>query len=1845
MRDRRPGDLPAAANRENVREIELSFPEPEEQRYILGKVQQFAASFAAAIPEPVRERAQYFDPPILAPSEQQILNEPELALRSLESITKHLKFDRQQLQTYERLLEDVRYVVEASSRAILGLGKEDKTEFQHVLRTLSSATRSFTRFMDPIEEGLKKIKLPEPPPPPLPKDGNMALDADQAAKTRAPIKDFFRTIFGEVATVVGGAYKRLAATCAVKWDGFCAWAKRTGSWCKMWLSRGWDVTRAGLAATGKGIAWAATPLTWTVKNGWKLTCYLAQKTRDGIVAAKNGIIEGAKMAKNAIVEHGGRLGKAIGAGLDWLAEKHPRVCAALTVGAIAGATALLGAAYAQLGWWMPFDLTAGQLATAAGLMAAGIAAFAIGRKAISRFWSDQVVGGTVGAASATAGGFRSYIYNPIADTLSKFADSVKSTDLYHKLFARGRSTSQTRNYSFMSSDVVSYFKRGSRRAEHACRVESQDRKFWDKMGVLDVHILDKEGGSTIQLDRFFEKLSKDPEKKEQVEEIRKHFYRTKQFEQPDLAAANVDETIIKMPVIAGRMSILLPLGYEVTGVTFLDKRDKPLDGKAYPIEVEECALGSAKVEVPVGARTIAYRVRQGEFKVPPLQIERFKRLLPGIGSFKGIEGEAYAQALAQFNLPKSEEMKLLFNHQVDRGFKVVDDSFVRSFLETAGSAVAESVGGMRLGNKDSLSYYSACMFNANGVPSVLISGLVPDSASHSYPLKTGHSQTAVLTEDGALVCDLSDKAGALKETGSDSLLMRERLGLLRKLNGLNYHQIFDYASEVREVITRKGKELPLFHSLLNALYNWTGFGIPFVRRAYKDSKVEQSIQTDFDQMKVPKEERAVRALSKKLALENCIDYCRRQGAVTQVHYFYRENRAIPPLRQEDIRYLPPEHKDLADYDVRARVVDFTSESLRSEAFSAVAKRASVDWISSRLPTKKAVLDYSQGLAGEQNLNRFFYGGNSEEILTTEELVRMLDKQSIAKLTEDQSKSLLFGALALPLAPVYRGHSTQPGQRQVDPATLAEIAERGLLLAQKLEGSGIPFTRKEKEAIAILSANIGSTLLEWTRQPGVDSEARGRFQEAILQCAKTTSVVTGLGQSDQVSFFYDLLMENQSPLAASLVSFAKSVGRDALFGTREGEKEIDQHLRTLGARVTRTFCERQLADQNLPNWWQTLEFFESLQLSPSAYADQDRIKRHLQRELHREWRKGEIKIGYPDEVERPISFLCSKLIDKHSVDRIRIGQTLVKHGLMIEGDLKEIWPEVREGSVMNLLLKEAEQITQEDPAEDLFYGCRKAELSQPLAVGEIQVLASELLGSDLKPLQAAIAYNSFKRGTRHWAETAMESLKERFPAEWRSLVGDFDSLAKSRLVGRVLRDLYTDVPPDAAYRGLLAYAAAGVEKDPSALVNSAIDSLSALSRGAEPALSERASAAVRALMGPCDRMYPPFNGLDSHAKTAGLIGGALLSAIQGGGRDEAKKKKLFDLFGRWGAQQEDGQPTDPAAAKPDDKQPVQIEVDASGDKVDRSTDVRTHATARFFGDKGINKHLYRIVDRRVPMSGKTVESAVWRELFKPTQPGAHLGWDLSVLAQESRQRADMIQTRFREALPQFLYSRAGCVLVNATSGDFRGYRGYAEGDSLRQIDWKRSIKDGELSVRLRDEEEARGIRLVLDTEHLVNAYNHWRQLGTDERAKHDNPLRELFVLCHLAARENVQVDIALYSRSHMATFEGVVERSSSAPRGNFRSKSFIAELERHLRSAHEIYQAEKKIYGEEGMQGVDIFAARDLPVKKGQLHLFGVAARNEADSYVQRANLSRRRVLSASFGETRAPRPERKVSDG
>ncbi|MCB0335936.1 MAG: hypothetical protein KDD62_06505, partial [Bdellovibrionales bacterium] len=871
--ENRPGDLPHNAASQSLDSLKLRYPNAEDSRYIVSKLANFAEGFAACFPDLMRERADLFEPALTVPTAQDILQNPNVALESLRSFRAYVPNSDEFQKQFKSLIEDVEYVVHSSTRGILGLGEGSSTEFTHVLITLDSASRSSLRKLGVLKDVINRIQIPEPKIE-LP-EREKAIEGDDKAKIKtAPIVGDLAT--SALGVALGAIWKFVRA----RYAAFQAWKEKGMKSIGDSLGQSkvviGDTAPKVLKAIGKAMWYGVVAVTspiWVPIVGTALgyrgarhvtsvvSVYLKDRAEDG-----QGVVGGTcNLWKRGWENHPGKM--MLGVGALGTAAFGYMIQQGLGLAGIRSSDVFV-------------------FGSAAGVVLTTIAIFA--REGVRKVFGNIGEGIERGALT------------PARDAWFKF----QKTQFYYKYFAKGLKRESRGFYDGMGRSVTSYFKKSQQRSaqdterDEVCKVISADDDFWGKLSVLDVHLIEGKGGKIVSLNKFLQEKASEPEHTAQVEALKKSFYRTTEFRAPALEEVTQDETSITMGVRSGKVALVTPVGYEISGICFRgpvidEETPATIITDCFPVSVDECVFGSATVNVPIGAHSVEYRIRRGSYSVSAKQIESFHRLLGGVEAYKGIEGESFQEAMEAFDFSKEDQMKLLYQHQLDRGFKIVKDSFLRTFVNSSGDAVAESIGGLRLAGKDALSYYSTAMYNANGIPAILLSGVLPNKSSGTFDI-AGHSQTAVLTEKGTLICDLANQVQESQGTSASKLRLFERFSVLRRLWGMSFKQVFNYASEIREIVTQPKQELGFFQQFMVSLYEFGKRSIPFVRRRYSESS-SRYVSTDFDRMQLPPERRVVDAIAAKLATNRTIAEARADRSFNQVAYFYKDNPEMPKL--------------------------------------------------------------------------------------------------------------------------------------------------------------------------------------------------------------------------------------------------------------------------------------------------------------------------------------------------------------------------------------------------------------------------------------------------------------------------------------------------------------------------------------------------------------------------------------------------------------------------------------------------------------------------------------------------------------------------------------------------------------------------------------------------------------------------------------------------------------------------------------------------------------------------------------------------------------------------------------
>lgn len=1766
VKTNRPGDLADQGEIQSLAELTLPPPNEEEAHYIVDTLRGFAKKFAGIVPEKMRERQEYFKPPLIAPTGDQILADPSVAIEALESFRPHLYFGYKEQKQYDKLIQDTRYIVESSARAVLGLGKTDPFEYQHVLRTLTSATSSAEEKLKMVEKALGHVTLPNLPIAFL-TPTKTPVDPTAVAKTKGAWFEGFLAYASDLAESIAGPCRRFKNFAKDSWQSFKQRMRHTGEGLDLWKERVTDFFgRVTDAAKG------------TVK-------FIGKSIKIGAaVGAVGGVVGGVGYGVYCLARHLGLLEAGVGA-----------LAACIGGSAIAFATGYRFRAQGfhfagQLGNFMAGPVKEGSVVAIgsvtgvvwAGILGAGVGALKLGKLC----WTGSLA---------------------LLNLMDKAVYWLESTKLFHSAFFRGKTGGGSGRFGTLSSQAVSYFKSFGKKAECIGEIHSLDEQFWKKLGVLNVHVIGENGSKLIELGQFLKDKESDPNTKAVVSEIRKHLYREQTLNTTkDISESEPEFNTVKICWLRtnpGPHKLLLPVGYEVKEVAFYDKKNKLLT-ESDSATVTECALGSALVDSPARARFICYTIQRSEKTLSNQHLDALRSLLPNLQTYQGIEGAAYSDAMSYFNLDRSEKMKLLFANQVDQKFTVVQDRFVDTFIEKSGSAAFETVSGLRMGSKDSITYFSAANFCCNGMPSVIVSGLPPDASERTFTLVTGHSQAAILTEDGVKVADLSQNADRGGDLKTKSIQPRDRYQMFKRLRGLDYKGVYNYAAEVRDGLKQKHQDLGFFQNLASAVFELRRLGSVFRGEGYETRKLERgSLQNDFDRVGQPKEARVIQALAAKISFDRTIDDARERGESSPVFQLFKDKPTLPGLTNEELALVPPDHAGIESYNPKNKVISFAAESLRNDNFSEAAKATTVDWLLVRIPDRSRVLEYCKGELDERGLDKFRFSSKTNELLALSELTTVLDKDTVSQLTPKQCRELIFGALALP-------HANIGVDYMSDPKTLEALVDSADLVLSLVKGAAQtknPFNREEKEALALLAAEVGSNLAKQSINPGLSNDQRDRSAEAIKKYAQFISVVTDIGAERRVTFFFDLFLEGMNPRRQALVDFAAKVGRAELFGDNNSPQDNLYYSKALGEAVTTTFCRRRITDNDIERWKQAITFFGALGIEASQTADHARIRNHFGRELRRLHRAGEINVGYGDVNERPASYLVSKMIDYKSVDLMRLGQLFTDEEILAQGDLKRIWPDLPEEEVFDFLNKEI-HVDVNRRSGKVTYRCASAKDRVEIPIDRLLCLSSDLL-SNSRALTVAARYNALREDQPHWAEVAFESIRDNFPRQWKKIKLGLSASDVQAIAVSTLKSAYDGVSPQEAYQGFLAEAAMRSTPDYDAQRDRFLKNIESHPIESSKDSRYETFAVADQIFEECVGLGEKFKTLSRAAKIGALIGASFL-------REEefSKDKAANPLWRR-----------------------------LSKLKRFRNEYSLEPASDFFGGQMQLPYRLYRLASTQV-IQKNTPEASAWHTLFSPSislNPGTWI--DFSSFAEEAKNQARIFHSKFREPLQRFLYSQTGGVVVNSATGDFRGYRDYGHGDSLRQVDWKRSVKDGALAVRLKEEEESRPLRLVYDLELLVDSYEKGRCFSRQDLDTQTtrNALRELFIICNLAAQENTRVDLVLFGRSHQVTMEQVVKRGVASAQGTFDQEKFSRTLASYLNSAKEVYEAEQSIDEDKSLEPSNIFAANDIPAETGQLHIVAVSDGNRELSRGALRFLRERGVLAALRDDTRRARANRR----
>lgn len=1727
-------------------------PAREDQIIQVALLAAVAENILEAIPPDVMERQAWFKPKLEVPSKEDLVCDPARIPELLDGLLSRVEWKKvfaEDQAALETLKETIPYIVDLNAQAFRGTtGPGDKSDLEVIQRSLHQCGKIVALLMPPLGRALAAIPVPDEPVDLNANVGELSHRDKYAQRLSKAIGLGVRTAIGfTIATIALG----------LQYAGAGLMALGAGLyWCGEKFAHGCVAVGkpciAGLGATGaflgglfmgacRGIGSllpapaqnilgaCAKPFVWS----WNTGVDLAKRAFWGTVAGGKWCLRKLYDGACATLRAGRKAGTAVAipvySGLSWATEK----CAQG-----------LKAVFSGLGYGA--RVTAATGVTCLWSVGAGI-------KRCAELFVDGLKAGLRTLKPWTWPGLR------------RWGDSIKAF----------------LSKEFHWFDILNFKRHFSgvrlSQGEKLAVVDSRDPNFTNKISVVQVLGVASSNGRLYPVqDLLAPRLARKPELIDKL-------FPTKRFDEPFPGKhPETGETFINIavpPKARGAM-LPLPMGYEITGIRFTDK-----EGNILPMagtDVHRCVFGSAQVRVPENTHRVEYRAQACQVQFTKNELNQIVNALGAFPAFMGVEGEAFREALDCLPVTADERTDLLFAHQASRGFVYTNDRFVHNLLRYSGGSISEMVGGLRMGTSDPLAMFLAVMYQQHGVPAVVVSGFAPHN--HTFALERVHAQTGVLSEGKVQTYDLCSRCEN-KKIMTENMTMYQQVQMLSQLKTLTNEELFYLGGNLHDLLLKEEKD-GFFASI--------GKGI---RRTLK--KVKQLFESNYGSVNLAEEltqesglelhkhpcGRVATVLAARIAMEKHIQRDLGRKSVQGVFDFVGRMPQMPRVAPEDFHMIAAtRYPDTASYSIRERFHHFCKQALEDPQFEAAEKQRVLESAQKRLPGALAVerLAHSpsdaNAIKGIDNVKEMGPLGP----LSLEEACEIFNQKSVSVLGNAyQIDDVLYSMIGLGFKggqePARLIEDRSAWVRARRPETVALYCQRLFEIASVRAANHELIEPMDQGDMTRILAILGAGVSDAAKRTPEGSEARAVLEGALRTIGQTISVLNRASKETGIDQIEKDLFTGSYNAVRGWSEMAERLGFPALL-----EKIDRQYLRHTASLIEKRFDRRWSGLGDGQEMDRALTLLCENGLDFRQYLDHTAIYANCKTQLSHMKYFDKYFFNYPS-LDNPASFLFSELANTDASKYYRMLQVLVKHGIFAEEDTQAAWPEVNERKVLIRLRQGLNMRLDKDgvsmtPNEEL--GARKW-----LRVTELPVLAEPMLGDDPR-LKAILEYNRSRRG-EHWAERALELIKQRFPEQWKTFTTESYQTELAMTHG-LLKDLYQGAAPREAYRGLIWFAAHCAAGEERALCSGA----RAAARGLDPLAgkSEPGADAREILSGldyqPPEELSPSLEGLTPDLLAASVFAGALLRASEVSMRERKN-----------------------------------VKYDEDGNTIPLSTASYEGAKAFFTEDMSIDQRLQLVAtsDAAYPADPRVPLNAVWDKLFKRDPLN---GVDLTPLGNAAARGATLILQRMKDPWPKFVYSRNGRVIVNSRAGDFRELQEFAPGDEIKRIDWRASGKSDKLYVRNNQEDEQRDITLVYDLNLLNQGLATWLNVRAAKAAeKPDQPypydpddykpraLMDLLTLLEFAAKEDRTVNIVLYGRSMVRHFKGVVESSGGAGPALYDRDEFLKKLAEPLMAAQDVYSREERLFGRQGYPPINVFEGGSLPYDPGKIFVFGVSAKN------------------------------------
>ena len=1342
----------------------------------------------------------------------------------------------------------------------------------------------------------------------------------------------------------------------------------------------------------------------------------------------------------------------------------------------------------------------------------------------------------------------------------KKADKKKSGK---KRFDGRRNRDRKTNLPFVSRDATEAWRSLSGSDNALGEITSTDPGFSKLLSVVRVDVMVRPSGEHRELGAFIQGLPKAPAARLDSLLFRRRILRAD--------GASIDEdlrfTQITLPVIAGDTAIPMPAGYTIAALKFLDKNGEQLHA-GEDFEVRECVLGSARLNIPEDADEISYTILPDpqHFRCSPEEYRRLAGVFPRFTSFPGAAQVSFRRAIGLMGLDPSRRADFLFRRMSGDRFRYSDDPLVMGFLRMSGTGFPEALWGMELGTCDPFSFLVASELMQSEVPGFVISGLSVGKDGDSFVTTSGHAQCAALTPDGARIFDLTCPAEQYEGTGA-ALPLFFKIRFLRGVRRLTFESVFESGIALRESLDNCVRMNRTFLGFLKALFGdmASGWQQKRERRAhlYGENGGDRGLggaplSPPIDE----KEYQFAEALALRIAFEAELALAREERDPRRAMYFYDRHYAKMPETEDLLQThrfrerLPEPERWRLCRPAEECMVEYMSECLADRWLPEWDYAACADWVAARLPVEERF---------NRDPSRFRELGVLDVVQPD---ARFLDMRRASvliaciipeKLQPWEAKKLCFGGICLMEATHRSGLSYRDstGQEVRDAVSLVEPLSR---ITMRLEAAGMEFSLDEKKAVVKASTFIaGAVLSDPNRQISPGDTA------AVGMLSQITGSICMAGEDQRIDAVYDLASPMGNKFKIDFSHFSANTGERRFFLAPRDPEETSVLNRHLGRAVTAHFCATPVHRQYPERWDQVLSFFARLGFDLPGAVPATPLLQHINQDLVELAEEDQV-VNFPDEQHPASLVLCTTGDRLRPRDTYRVAKKISEFGIFSTEELRENWITVPESHVCGKLLGSLDWQT---GTEGLMLTSHywKARSKDPvLRITRFPVIVRMIAADNVCAL-AAHDFLMFQRENPGWLNDAFMRMQRDYPASWQEAFDNDQWKEGTWRPSDPAADEFGDV---LVFKEDLC---AAVSCDISRHLN------------ADWTCSEIYMDVLWYLSCCAD-------GKGTHE--AKQFASELREMLAGPEPDSEELESLLERH----------YPEDPATTQALGPIPIGRKVAAllSVSQVEYNGGAFSHY--HHYRNK-IGKPLLDVVleARRNWLPGKSKEkiNRVWERLFE-SQSGSWL--ELTLDLDEVRRRSTALSRKVRAPFARFVNERAGRVIVDSASGDFRDLREYNDHDDIRVIDWRASSRSDRLYVREYETVEGRPIAVFCDLKHLLSGIEEY----ATEVTVTNGPLADLFMLLRFAEAEGREVNVECFGRTHFRSFKQAVSRTQSG-HYIFDEDAFRGDLEGLLSTVRGIYDQERTVFGNEGFPPVNIFAEANGSVERDKINIFLLAPEN------------------------------------